>query len=67
MRYYRRYLLLQTLFLSATIGMAQTSFDPGEGCLNVVDVSYAQGIGKYGDGGISANYLQGLCFQIKGW
>ena len=26
MRYYRRYLLLQTLFLSATIGMAQTSF-----------------------------------------
>ena len=57
MRYYRRYLLLQTLFLSATIGMAQTSFDPGEGCLNVVDVSYAQGIGKYGDGGISANYL----------
>ena len=57
MRYYRRYLLLQTLFLSATIGMAQTSFDPGEGCLNVVDVSYAQGIGKYGDGGISAKYL----------
>ena len=57
MRYYRRYLLLQTLFLSATIGMAQTSFDPGEGCLNVVDVSYSQGIGKYGDGGLSANYL----------
>ena len=67
MRYYRRYLLLQTLFLSATIGMAPTSFDPGEGCLNVVDISYAQGIGKYGDGGISANYLHGLCFQIKGW
>ena len=37
--------------------MAQTSFDPGEGCLNVIDVSYVQGIGKYGDGGISANYL----------
>ena len=36
---------------------AQTSFDLGEGCLNVIDVSYARGIGKYGDGGISANYL----------
>ena len=38
-------------------GQAQTSFDLGEGCLNVIDVSYARGIGKYGDGGISANYL----------
>ena len=46
-----------TLLSVATFGMAQTSFDPGEGCLNVVDVSYSQGIGKYGDGGISANYL----------
>ena len=41
----------------ATFGMAQTSFDSDEGCLNVIDVSYARGIGKYGDGGISANYL----------
>ena len=43
--------------LVAMTGQAQTSFDLGEGCLNVIDVSYARGIGKYGDGGISANYL----------
>ena len=43
--------------LAAMAGQAQTSFDLGEGCLNVIDVSYARGIGKYGDGGISANYL----------
>ena len=45
------------LTLVAMAGWAQTSFDLGEGCLNVIDVSYARGIGKYGDGGISANYL----------
>ena len=46
-----------TLLSVATFGKAQTSFDPEEGCLNVVEVSYAQGIGEYGDGGLSANYL----------
>ena len=46
-----------TLLSVATYGKAQTSFDPEEGCLNVVDVSYSQGIGEYGDGGIAANYL----------
>ena len=45
------------LALVAVAGQAQTSFDLGEGCLNVIDVSYARGIGKYGDGGLSANYL----------
>lgn len=34
---------------AATFGTAQISFDPGDGCLNVIDVSYAQGIGEYGD------------------
>lgn len=28
---------------------AQTSFEPEEGCLNVLDASYAQGVGKHGD------------------
>ena len=41
------------LFLAVTaplhIARAQASFDAGEGCLNVVEVSYAQGIGEYGD------------------
>ena len=45
------------LTLVSEVGQAQTSFDPEEGCLNVADVSYAQGLGEYGDGGISANYL----------
>ena len=57
MKHYRRFLLLLAMLSAATFGMAQTSFEPEEGCLNVIDVSYAQGIGEYGDGGISANYL----------
>ncbi len=57
MKHYRRFLLLLVLLSETTFGMAQTTFDPGEGCLNVIDVSYAQGVGEYGDGGISVNYL----------
>ena len=45
------------LALIVVSGRAQTSFDSGEGCLNVIDNSYTQGIGEYGDGGLSANYL----------
>ena len=56
MKHYRRSLILLAILSVATFGMAQTSFDPEYGCLNVIDVSYAQGIGEYGDGGISANY-----------
>ena len=59
--------VLVVLSLSS-FAKAQTSFDPEEGCLNVVDVSYSQGIGEYGDGGISANYLHEKfindCFSI---
>ena len=53
-----RVLMVVLVVLSlSSFAKAQTSFDPGEGCLNVVDVSYSQGIGEYGDGGIAANYL----------
>ena len=49
------------LFLAVTaplhIARAQSSFDVEEGCLNVIDISYAKGVGEYGDGGLSANYL----------
>ena len=45
------------LALVAVAGQAQTSFDLGEGCLNVIDVTLAQGLGNYGDEGVSANYL----------
>ena len=51
-----RHLLFLVLLPIATFTNAQTSFDPGEGCLNIIDVSYMQGIGEYGAGGISANY-----------
>ena len=47
----RRSLLLLILLSEVTIGMAQTSFDPREGCLNVIDVTLAQGLGNYGVGG----------------
>ena len=52
-----RFLFVLMMFIAPSFAKAQTSFDPEEGCLNVVDVSYSQGIGEYGDGGISANYL----------
>ena len=50
--------IITALFaLVAMAGQAQSTFDTGDGCLNVIDVSYAQGIGEYGDEGVSANYL----------
>ena len=56
-KHYRRFLLLLVMMSAVTFGMAQTSFDPREGCLNVIDVTLAQGVGEYGDKCISANYL----------
>ena len=53
----KKTIIIILLALVAITGQAQTSFDPDEGCLNVIDISYAQGIGEYGDEGISANYL----------
>ena len=38
-------------------GQAQTTFDAEGGCLNVVDFSFEQGIGEYGDRCLSVNYL----------
>ena len=53
----KKTIIIILLALVAIMGQAQTSFDPDEGCLNVIDISYAQGIGEYGDEGVSANYL----------
>ena len=36
---------------------AQISFDPGDGCLNVVEVTAGPGLGTLGDRLIGANYL----------
>ena len=43
--------------LVAVAGQGQSSFDVEEGCLNVIDVTLAQGVGEYDDKCISANYL----------
>ena len=56
-RHYRRFMFMLTMLSAATFGTAQTSFVPGDGCLNVIDVTLAQGVGEYGDKCISANYL----------
>jgi len=53
----KKTIIIILLALVAITGQAQTSFDPDEGCLNVIDISYAQGIGEYGDEDVSANYL----------
>ena len=53
-----RHVITILLAVIVVSGRAQTSFDTGDGCLNVIDISYAQGIGEYGDGGLEvADYL----------
>ncbi len=52
-----RHVITILLAVIVVSGRAQTSFDTGDGCLNVIDISYAKGVGEYGDGGLSANYL----------
>ena len=44
------------LALVAMAGQGQTTFDAKEGCLNVVDFSFSQSIGEYGDRCLSAYY-----------
>ena len=53
----RRTFITALLALTALSARAQTSFDSKEGCLNVVDFSFGQCIGDYGDRCISANYI----------
>jgi len=43
-----RHIIAILLAVIVVSGRAQTSFDTGDGCLNVIDISYAQGIGEYG-------------------
>ena len=53
----KKTIITELLEFVAVTGQAQTSFDAEEGCLNVVDVSCARGIGEYGDNCVSASYL----------
>ena len=41
----RLFLLLMSMLSIAPITVAQVSYDPGNGCLNVIDVSASQGLG----------------------
>ena len=41
----KKAIIIILLALVAMAGQAQSTFDTGDGCLNVIDVSYAQGIG----------------------
>lgn len=49
-------ILLAIIIFPKAIG-AQTSFDSGEGCLNIVDIACRAVPGENGNTGISANYL----------
>ena len=53
----KKTIITALLALVAMAGQAQATFDTDEGCLNVVDFSFGQGIGEYGDNCVSANYL----------
>ncbi len=53
----KKTIITALLALLAMTGQGQTSFDPNGGCLNVVDFSFGQGIGEYGNNCVSANYL----------
>ena len=53
----KKLIITALLALIAMPGLAQTSFDAEEGCLNVVDVTCARGVGEYGDNCVSASYL----------
>ena len=66
-----RFLLPMTMLFVSVFTVAQTSFDPKGGCLNVIDFSFGRGIGEYGDRcSMLVHSLEiniGVCFQFKGW
>ena len=45
----KKTIITALLALVALSGQGQATFDTDEGCLNVVDFSFGQGIGEYGD------------------
>lgn len=51
------FIIFFIFLFSANSLKSQTSFDSGEGCLNIVDFNLGQRIGEYGDKGFSLNYL----------
>ena len=53
----RLHVILLALLLLPQLGNAQVSFDPDEGCLNVLDITATKGLGKNGSNGFSSYYL----------
>ena len=53
----RLLVILLAILLLPQMAKAQISFDPGEGCLNVVDISAGKGFGEFGGNTFSAHYL----------
>ena len=53
----RLFVILFALVLSPQIVKAQISYDPGEGCLNVVDFSVGNGFGESGSNSVAAQYV----------
>lgn len=54
---YKTTIVTTLLAIVALNAMAQVSFNSKEGCLNVVDITLGQALGKYGDRCVSASYL----------
>lgn len=53
----RLFIILSTLVLSSPFLKAQISFDSGEGCLNVVDITAEISLGESSSNGISAHFM----------
>ncbi len=56
---------LTAILLIPYAAAAQTSFDKADGCLNVVNVTRGWGIGEYGSGIFSAEYLHEMFIADK--
>ena len=52
----KKVIITTVLTLMSVCVEAQTTFDAEGGCLNVIDFSFGQSVGEYGDRCLSANY-----------
>lgn len=50
-------MVLIALLASPAVVQAQMTFNPDNGCLNVIDVAAGLGLGDYGDRSIAVNYM----------
>lgn len=50
-------MVLIALLASPAVVQAQMTFNPDNGCLNVIDVAAGLGLGDYGDRSVAVNYM----------